>query len=393
MTLSSSAASAQVRPAPDPALRRARISVSVVFAVHGAVLGTFAPRIPWIADRLDASPGQLGLALIAPALGAMLTMPLSARLIHRFPGRTSMRVLLVFWCLALILPALAPTVPVLALSLFVFGAAAGMSDVAMNAQGVVVEQRYGRSIMSGLHGLWSAGTLAASTIGAVAAARELDARVHFGLVAVLLAGLGWFACAGLPSQRLPGGEAPSFARPSRRVLLIGLVGFCAVFAEVACADWSALFVRDVTGATPGIAAIAYSAFALAMTGGRLVGDAVIRRLGPVRATRTGGAAATAGCVLVLIADQPAVAIPGFGLIGLGVAVVVPLAFAAAGAMGPNPGQAIAGVATIAYGSGLAAPGIIGGIAQATSLTVSFAVVTALCALLIPAAPLLRNPAR
>ncbi len=173
-----------------------------------------------------------------------------------------------------------------------------------------------------------------------------------------------------------------------------MVGFCAVFAEGASMDWSGVYLRDVTGASPTVAASAYTAFALTMAVGRLAGDAVIRRVGAVRAARLSGAVATAGGLLVVVADRPALAIPGFALIGIGVAVVVPLAFAAAGRIGDNPSQAIAGVATVTYTSGLVAPAIVGGLAQASSLTVSFGVVTALSfALLLGAGALRRAEVR
>lgn len=364
---------------PEPRLVRARVAVSAVFAVHGAVGGVFATRIPWIADRLHLTPGSLGLALLAPAVGAMATMPLAGRLVHRYRSRTVLRALMAAWCAALALPALAPNLALLWFALLVYGATAGMADVAMNAEGVVVEQRYGRSIMSSLHGMWSVGALVGSGIGALAAHAGTDARLHLGVSAAVLLALGWFAGTDVPDVRLPGTEQ-AFALPSRGVLLIGLVGFCAVFGESASADWSAVYLRDVTGAEPGAAAAGFTAFAFAMAGGRLVGDRVIRRLGAVSSARLGGLVAAGGAVLVVLARVPALGIVGFALIGLGVAVVVPLAFAAAGSTGANPGQAIAGVATIAYGSGLAAPASIGGIADLTSLRVSFTVVAALCLL-------------
>ncbi len=121
---------------------------------------------------------------------------------------------------------------------------------------------------------------------------------------------------------------------------------------------------------------------------RLVGDRVVDRFGAVRTVRVGGVAATAGGVLVVTAPHPATALAGFGLLGLGVAVVVPLAFAAAARSGPNPSQAIAGVATITYTSGLIAPSLIGGLADLTSLVVSFGVVTLLCAGLVAGAGVL-----
>jgi MFS family permease len=251
------------------------VAVSAVFAIHGAVVGSFATRIPWIAGRLHVDPGALGLALIAPALGSIATMPVAARLVHRYRGRPLTRILIVAWCGSVALPALAPNLPVLFLTLLVYGAAAGMSDVAMNAQGVVVEQRYGRSIMSGLHGMWSVGGLVGSAAGALAAHRNVDARLHLVIVAVVLAVLGWLAGWALLDTRGESGGAserpPLFAWPSRAVLLIGLVGFCAVFAEGASGDWSAVYLTNVTRADPGLAALAYTGFALAMTAGRLTG--------------------------------------------------------------------------------------------------------------------------
>lgn len=373
-------------------LARARVAVSAVFAIHGAVTGSFATRIPWLADRLHIDPGALGLALIAPAIGSIATMPVAARLAHRYSGRPLTRILILAFCGAIALPALAPNLPVLFLALLVCGAAAGMADVAMNAQGVLVEQRYGRSIMSGLHGMWSVGGLVGSAFGALAAHLNVDARLHLAIVAAVLAVLGWLAgwalldTGGESADRSATGAGPAaaaerpplFAWPSRAVLLIGLVGFCGVFAEGASGDWSAVYLKNVTGADPGLAALAYTGFASAMTAGRLAGDWVVRRIGPVACVRYGGLTACAGGVLVLLSRAPAPAVAGFALVGIGVAVVVPLVFAAAGHAEANPGHAIAAVATIAYGAGLAAPGIIGGIAHLFSLPVAFGVVTALC---------------
>ncbi|WP_371515773.1 MFS transporter [Kitasatospora sp. NBC_01300] len=375
--------------------RRARAGIALVFGVHGAVSGSFVTRIPWIQDRLDLSPGQLGLALVMPAIGSSLAMPLAGRFVHRYGGRAAVRGLISLWCLALALPALAPSLPVLCVALLAYGASAGMADVAMNAQGVEIEQRLGRSIMSGLHGMWSAGGLLASGFGILAAHLDLDARLQLAVTALVLLVLAQPVCRNLPDLRAPEGaeEPPRFALPPRSSLVIGLVGFCAVFAEGASMDWSGVYLRDVTGASATIAAASYTAFSLTMAVSRLCGDAVVRRLGAVRTTRLGGAVATVGGLLVVAADSPALAIPGFALIGIGIAVTVPLAFAAAGRIGSNPSQAIAGVATVTYTSGLVAPAIIGALAQATSLTVSFGLVTALAFALLLSAGALRRAER
>ncbi|MFH9724697.1 MFS transporter [Streptomyces sp. NPDC017254] len=373
-------------------LRRARIAIAAVFCVHGAVTGSFATRIPWIQDHAGVSAGQLGLALAFPALGASVAMPLAGAVSHRLGARAALRALLALWTLALTLPSLAPNIWGLCVALFVFGATAGMSDVAMNALGVETENRLGKSIMASLHGMWSAGALIGSAAGTVAAHLGGDARLHHLIAALALTVLGMLFCQGvLDLRNTPDEEPPPrFSLPPKSALIIGAVGFCAVFAEGASLDWSAVYLRDELGSSAGLAAASTTAFALTMTVARLVGDRVVDRFGSVRTVRVGGAVATLGGVMVVLAPHAAVAMAGFGLIGLGVAVVVPLAFAAAGRSGPNPSQAIAGVATITYTSGLIAPSAIGGIADATSLVFSFGLVTLLALGLVVGAGVLRT---
>ncbi|MEU0087552.1 MFS transporter [Streptomyces sp. NPDC006274] len=376
-------------------LRRARFAVAAVFCVHGAVTGSFATRIPWIQDHAGVSAGQLGLALAFPALGASVAMPLAGAVSHRFGARTALRGLLALWTLSLVLPAFAPNLLTLCGALFVYGATSGMSDVAMNALGVETENRLDRSIMSGLHGMWSAGALIGSAGGTVAAHFGSDARLHHVLAALTLTVLGLIACQGVLDVRSAAGDEPPprFALPPKSAVVIGAVGFCAVFAEGASLDWSAVYLRDVLDTSPGLAAASTTAFALTMAVARLAGDRIVDRFGPVRTVRTGGVLATTGGLLVVLAPHPALAMSGFALIGLGVAVVVPLAFAAAGRSGPNPSQAIAGVATITYTSGLIAPSAIGAVADATSLVVSFGLVTLLAVGLVLGAGVLRSAGR
>ncbi|MFF4370027.1 MFS transporter [Streptomyces sp. NPDC001594] len=383
-------------PGTGPArLRRARFSIAAVFCAHGAVTGSFATRIPWIQEHAQAGAGTLGLALAFPALGAAVAMPLAGRVNHRFGARAALRGLLCLWTLSLVLPGLAPNLATLCCALFAYGAASGMSDVAMNALGVETENRLGRSIMSSLHGMWSVGALLGSAAGTVAAHTGTDARLHHVVAALALTAAGLVAVRGVldlrsePQEQAP----PRFARPPRAAVVIGAVGFCAVFAEGASLDWSAVFLRDVLGTEAGVAAASTTAFALTMAVARLAGDRVVDRFGAVRTVRAGGVLATAGGLLVVAVRQPAAAMAGFGMIGLGIAVVVPLAFAAAARSGPAPAQAIAGVATITYTSGLIAPSAIGAVADASSLVVSFGLVTLLaCALVAGAAVLRPKPA-
>ncbi|MGX6601810.1 MFS transporter [Micromonosporaceae bacterium Da 78-11] len=367
----------------DDSLRRARISTSAIFAAHGAVTGTFAARVPWIADHVGLGAGGLGIALLMPGAGALLAMPLSGRLVHRFDLRTLVRVLMLCWCAALLLPTLPTTLVLLCLALIAYGAIAGLADVAMNAHAVVVEQGYGRSVMSGFHGWWSLGALGGSAVAALAAHADLGVPPHFAITVLVLMAVTVLASTWLLSHRPEPSldEPPAFALPSRAVLPIGLVGLCAVFAEGASLDWAAVYVRDLLHHPAATAAATVSIFSICMAAARFGGDRVVHRLGPVTTIRLAGVCATVGALTVVLSNQIVLVITGFGLLGIGIAVVVPLVFAAAGRLGEHPGRSIAGVAGIAYGSGLVAPGIVGGIAHLSSLRVSFTVIVGLVVLM------------
>jgi MFS family permease len=370
-------------------------AIAAVFAVHGAVAGTLSTRIPWIQDQLDLDPRLLGLALLCPPIGAFIGMPMAGRLAYRFGGRTATRALIALWSAALALPALSPSPVWLFAAFLLFGAAAGLSDVTMNAHAVVLERRLGRSIMSSLHGMWAVGSLAAGGLGTLAAQAGIDARLHHGVMSAALLLLSAFAGRGLLADDSPTAGAPAprrFALPSRAILPIGLVGFCATFAEGASANWSAVYLTEVAEAGPGVAAAGYTIFMFCMAGTRLLGDHVIRRLGPVLAVRVGGAVAVLGGVTVVLARTPALGIAGFALVGLGVAVIVPLVFTAAGNSGTSPGEAITGVATITYLSGMVAPAVTGWVAGGLSYPAAFAMITGVMVALTLLAQALRPSA-
>ncbi|MBB5778252.1 MFS transporter [Nonomuraea jabiensis] len=435
-------------------------AIAAVFVAHGAVAGSLSTRIPWIQEHLHLTPGALGLALLCPSIGAFVGMPMASRLAYRFGNRAATRVLLALWCAGLALPALSPSPVWLFGAFLLFGAAAGMCDVAMNAHAVLLERHLGRSIMSGLHGMWSVGSLAAGGLGALAAHAGIDARIHLGAMSLALLGLGAAAGRGLlPDSRMAdsahnpppdsgiagagrglladsgmagaghtplpdsgmagAGHTPlpdsgiassghnplpdsgragarrdvpaprRFALPTRGILVIGLVGFCATFAEGASSNWSAVYLTAVTAAGPGLAAAGYTVFMLCMASTRLLGDHVIRRIGPVATVRAGGAVAAVGGALVVAARTPALGIAGFALVGLGIAVIVPLVIAAAGNAGTTPGEGVAGVATITYLSGLIAPAVTGWVAGALGYPTAFALITCVVVLLTLLAPVLR----
>ncbi|GAA1991747.1 MFS transporter [Catenulispora subtropica] len=364
-----------------------RRSVAAVFGAHGAGSGTFASRLPWLSDHLHLSAGKLGIALLMTSIGAICAMPFAGRLVARLGTKIVARVLICAFALVVLAASWMPSLPALAAATTVLGAVGGTSDMAMNAQGILVEKRMGRSIMSGLHGSWSTGVLVAALAGSLAAHQHVSARVHFAIAAAVIAAVAVAAThafrttaadVGLAEEKSE--DVPLFVVPRGVILLIGLVGFCGIYAEVAAQDWSSVYMHRTLHGDEAEAAFTTGMFAFTMAAGRLSGDAVVGRLGAAATVRACGVVGALGGLLVVVARSPLPAVVGFMLIGVGVSVVVPLAFAAAGHAGPNPTLGVAGVATIAYGAGMAAPGMIGGIANLTSLRVAFTAVTVLAGL-------------
>lgn len=367
--------------APGAQERRGRLAVSLIFAVHGVNSGTFAARVPWIQTHIHASTGVLGAAMITPTLGALAAMPATGRVVHRFGARTGMRILIALFGASLAVPALAPNAWSLAALLLIAGATAGCADVAMNAHAVRIERRLGQSIMSGFHGLWAVGTIVGAALGGLCAGAGIGAPAEFAVTAAGLIVVGVASCGLLPPDdpAVADMRPPRYGLPSKAILVIGLVGFCGIFAEGAASSWSAVYLIHVAHSSAAVGAYSFTGFSVTLAIGRLTGDAVARRFGPVATVRVGGVIAVVGACLVAMSTVQALCIVGFAAIGLGIATSVPLAFAAAGRLGGDEEASVAGIATIMYAGGLIAGPSVGALGSAVSLPFAFwvtAVVTA-----------------
>lgn len=368
--------------------RQARLAVAVTFGVHGVAAGSWAGRVPWVKEARHLSSAGLGVALMGAAVGGLIAAPLAAWLIARFGSRGMTRIGGITMAVSVSLIAFAPALPTIFIALVLFGATSGVLDVAMNANGVVVQERYGRSIMSGLHGIWSIGGLTGSGLAGLAASAGMGAPTHLLIVGIALGVVSlvsgfWL----IPAPRAAAGKV--FAIPDRGLVLLGAVIFCGLFAEAAAADWSAVYLHTATDAPQDVAAWGYAAFSLAMAGARLLGDRLVERLGSTRLVRAAALTGAAGLAVGLLVPVTAVVIVAFAVLGIGMATVVPLTFSAAGRTpGHDPGTAVAAVATVGYAGWLLAPPIIGFVAQGTSLTVALTLVTAMTALIaVPAGAL------
>ncbi len=249
----------------------------------------------------------------------------------------------------------------LMLGLLVFGGVAGMLDVSMNVQGVAVEERMGRPVMSSFHGMYSAGGIAGSIIGGGLASLGISPRLHLFIVGTSLALFGAYISRWLipesPSDQKTG---PVFVRPTRALATLGVIAFCALLNEGAISDWSAVYLRDNIGTSAGLAATGFAVFSVTMTAGRLLGDRWAERLEAPTLMRIGGMVAAVGLGVSLAFSSLPTTLIGFACVGAGMSFVFPLTVSAASrAGGMAPGPAIAAISTAGYTGLLAGPSSIG----------------------------------
>ena len=350
-----------------------------MFFVIGFAAGAWAPLVPFAKQRLALGDGALGLALVSMGVGSIVAMPLAGALAARVGCR---RVLIAAAAIAcLVFPVLATTssVPLLVAALFLFGVGIGSLDCVINVQAIAVERDSGRAMMSGFHALYSLGGFAGA--GAVSALIGLNvALLDVSLAVASQMALATAAAApGLMSRKAEEHHAP-FALPRGAVLMIGVFCFVMFLAEGSALDWSAVFLRAERHAAPAAAGLGYIAFAVTMTGGRLIGDRVVTALGLRRVAVVGALVAAAGLAFTTLAPGLIAPVVGYALLGAGCSNIVPALFTAIGRQSDMPeSQAVPAVSVLGYAGVLAGPAAIGLLASATSLTAALLVVAAMLA--------------
>ena len=396
-------------PVEELDVGRAVWATRFVFAANGGLFATWVSRIPAVRDDVGATERGLGLALLFTAVGSLAAMPLSGRLVSAVGVRRVLVVSVATSVAGYAVLGFAPNLVAIGLVLLVVGAGVGVWDVAMNVAGHAVEVGAGRTLMPGFHAGWSIGTVVGAGIGALAAKLGVDPGVHFLVCAVVVGGAAMVATRALPDRPAdepdPAGEEDCagerhvprlHGRPlilDPRVLGLGIMTFCAAWAEGAANDWLALMMTDDRGASGALAALGFAVFAGAMTLGRLVGNGVVNRVGRVRSLRGGAVLATVGVVALLGVDTLPVAYAGALLWGLGISIAFPLAMSAAGETPGRGASAIATVATIAYTGFLVGPPLLGSLAHASDLDRALWVVVALTAGIFAFAGAARSPRR
>lgn len=328
----------------EPRLRHGRASLAFSFFSQGVAFALLVTRIPAIQERYGISDALLPLFLAAVPVLAGVGSVLTERIVRRAPVSAVLRWAQPVVLLALLGVAAGDEVWQVALALGVFGLSVGALDASMNMLGVGLQAAYGRSIMLGFHAAYSLGGIVGASLAWAGAHWDLALLVSYlpvvvVLVPAALVGSRWY----YGGERPAGGKvavagggdsaAGDGGRVAFRMLLpLALVMTFAYIGDSTVANWSAKYLQDVLGSSEELATVPYNAYMVTTLVGRAVGDLGVRRFGAVTVVRCGAVLAAAGFAVVAAAPGPWTGMAGFTVLGLGLCVIVPQTFAAAGRM-------------------------------------------------------------
>ena len=361
-----------------------RIAVKTAFFINGFIFANWVSRLPRIQEMFNADDGTIGLVLLASSIGAVGAMPFTGWIIIKNGSRRITLISAILYCAFVPLIPLSQNLFVLIVLYFFMGIVTGMLDVAMNAQAILVEREYKRPIMTSFHALFSIGMMLGAASAALFTDIKFDLVQHFFIVAgAALLGAAWMS-RHLIYDRPDAAhhDGPLFRLPNRSMIVLGIITFCCMIGEGSMSDWSVNYMENVADASITLAPIGLSAFATAMTLGRIFGDSMRKRSGDRAMIIGGGLTALIGLCAALIFPSPYVTIAGFFLVGLGLSSIVPIAYSIGGnEKNLPPGVGLAMVTTVGYSGFLIGPPVIGFIADWLNLRVSLGVIALLLALM------------
>ena len=356
-------------------IKNARFAVIVIFAVNGVLFGSWASRIPAISNFHNLSPASLGLLIFLLGLSAVVAFSAFGRAADKFGASFVTKLAsCTLLPLTLIFIAYANSIWMLVAAIIFFGAIHGGIDVAMNAWAAEVERKSKRPLMSSFHAMWSLGSGIGAGFGVLLTTHKFGVEAHFTIISVVvfLITLSILAIPFQSETKQKNKDAPFISIPKGPLLAVAFITFFASLGEGAVADWSAIFLIDVASVEEGTAALGFAAFSICMFSMRLMGDKIISIIGPSKTARYSGLVALIGATILVTFESFIPLVIAFSLIGLGIAVIIPLAFSrAANDKNISQGTAIASIATLGYGGMLIGPLFVGFIADATSIKTSF----------------------
>ena len=360
----------------ERSLQRIRRANAVYFFISGFGYSSWTSRIPGIKESLKLNDAHFGTLLFMMPVGLILTMPLTGKLLDHYKSRTIMLIGTIMYNLVLAFIGFSGYTWVLGIVLFLFGSSRNLMNLSINAQAIGVQALYSRSIISSFHAVWSMAGFAGAAFGYLMVTLNVIPAWHLLGVSLFLSTLTLFYYKDCLDQQPDHKHKRSIFRlPPKGMLVFSMICFTSMACENTMYDWSGVYVRQVLHGTKAVATIAFVMYMVAMTTGRMLGDRMADRYGIQRVLAASGILITAGFGVTVLSSYIPLTLFGYLLTGFGVSCVVPFVFSLAGKIPmSNPGAALASVSSLGYLGFLLVPPMIGYVAQASSLRVSFAII-------------------
>ncbi|MEV8512627.1 MFS transporter [Dactylosporangium sp. NPDC051484] len=380
--------------------RRARVAVAGAYFVQGFCFAGLLTQVAALQRKFGFDDTQLSLVLLAVPVVAGVGSVVAGLLSARLGSSPVLRAGGPGVCLAITLAGFAAQRWQLYVALAFVGLMLGLVDATMNMQGVGVERRYRRPVLNSFHAAWSAGAIlgALATSGTAhlgwSIGASLGAVAATGVVLALLVGPGQLRRAEEALQTPAATQAATETQiPWRPIILVGVAMMLMFVADSAVSNWSSVFIEKALHASTSVAALGLAAYQTTMLLGRTAGDRLVSRFSPTAVVSVGGVVGGLGLILVAASGTPALSIAGFAVVGLGLSLVVPQSFSAAGRLDPaGTGIAIARVNLFNYVGFVVGAGMIGAVAESLSLRWAFVIPAVLVAGIVALAPAFRTHA-
>jgi MFS family permease len=358
-------------------LNRIRWAVSLFYFAMGLCFATWASRIPDIKTALNLNEADLGTVLFAIPCGQLFAMPFSGKLATKYGSHKTAVFGLTLYILSMIFLGVGHERWHLMLALFFFGVFSNLTNISINTQGIYTEGLFRRAIMSSFHGAWSSAGFTGAIIGFAMMSFKVSPLIHFTIVAVLLLLVVLFNYKYLIKAKsvAPAEKKQLLSKPNPVLIWLGVIGFCCMVSEGIMFDWSGVYFRDVVKAPGSWVMLGYTSFMVMMAAGRFLGDAVIRKVGRKPVLQISGCLISAGLYCAVFLPYIVPSALAFMAVGLGVSTIVPTVYSIAGRTpGISPSIALTTVSSVSFLGFMVGPPVIGYIAHASSLRVSFALV-------------------
>jgi MFS family permease len=368
----------------DVSPQRYRLANAVYFFISGFGYSSWTSRIPGIKESLKLNDAHFGTLLFMMPVGLILTMPFTGKLLDHFKSRTIMLIGTLLYNLVLACLGFSGFTWVLGIFLFFFGSSRNLMNLSINAQAIGVQALYSRSIMSSFHAVWSMAGFAGAAFGYLMVSFNVIPAWHLLGVSLVLSVLSLYYYKDALDQKPDHKHKRSiFTLPPKGMLLFSLICFSSMACENTMYDWSGIYIRQVLHGSKATATIAFVVYMVAMTCGRLMGDRMADRFGIKRVLASSGFLITLGFTITVLSAYIPLTFLGYLFTGLGVSCVVPFVFSLAGKIPmSNPGAALASVSSLGYLGFLLVPPMIGYVAQASSLRISFAIIAVMGLLMV-----------